>query len=169
MYLIQDESNLRIMVPTFILARFNMPAWPREVPRRPCCTTWGPGVLTDGAQRSSSWTLSLVYLGEWKNSPRGKERSGGPASAPVRNWESMRNNAKVWSAGGCILKSQSRGLERSTGLNPTDEPGQTVTEKLLLGITTQITTKLKSDFQLTEVYIHFSLRNQVTFYETSHS
>lgn len=58
---------------------------------------------------------------------------------------------------------------RSTGLNPTDEPGQTVTEKLSLGITTQITTKLKSDFQLTEVYIHFSLRNRVTFYETSHS
>lgn len=109
-------------------------------------------VLTDGAQRSSSWMLSLVYLGEWKNSPRGKERSGSPASAPVRNWESMRNNAKVWSAGGCILKSQSRGLERSTGLHPTDEPGQTVTEKLSLGITTQITTKLKSDFQLTEVY-----------------
>lgn len=46
----------------------------------------------------------------------------GPTSAPIRNWETMKNNAKVWSAGGSIPKSHSWGLERSTGLNPT-EPG----------------------------------------------
>lgn len=143
MYLIQDESNLRIMAPAFIHARFNMSAWPREVPRRPCCTTWGPG---------ESWQMGLreaahgCYL--WFILVSGRAHQGGkrevavhewnkrrPTSAPIRNWETMKNNAKVWSAGGSILKSHSWGLERSTGLNPTDEPGQTVTEKLSLGIT----------------------------------
>lgn len=165
------------MAPTFILARFNMPAWPREVPRSPYCTTWGPGEswqmrLREAAHGHYLWFILVsgrIHQGGKREVAAHEWKKRGPASAPVRNWESMRNNAKVWSAGGCILKSESRGSERSTGLNPTDELGQTVTEKLSLSITTRIATKLKSDFQLTEVYIHFSLRNQVTFYETSHS
>lgn len=54
-------------------------------------------VLTDGTLRSSSWMLSLVYLGEWKSSHQGGTRvhewnKPRQTSAPIRDWETMKSN-----------------------------------------------------------------------------
>lgn len=51
------------MVSAFIRARLNTSAWPREVPRRPCFTTWGPGVLTDGTPSEKQFMDVILVNG----------------------------------------------------------------------------------------------------------